>query len=353
VSKMPDETSGSKDKTEAPAPEELKPKADTSQTPAGDGAASTGEHSPASPPKKRPRRGSYRPSHKATFIGLAVVVVILGVNTAVISFIIKGQNKKIQQATGQVTVSQDALSKIGVNSNQVGQSGVLLTVHPDAQFDGNVKIAGAVTIGGALQLNNTFTASDAKFAKLEAGNTSLQQLNVNGDGTVSNFNLRKDLVVVGTSRLEGAVIISQLLTVNNNLNVSGSLSVGGTLSVRTFHASSLVSDNGITFGGHAVTEGSAPSVSKGSALRGTDTVSISGNDASGTVAVNIGVGSVSGALVSVTFRSAYSNTPHVIITPIGSGASDVYIENRSATGFTIGAGSIATGGHAFDYIVEQ
>jgi hypothetical protein len=350
---MPDDTSGAKDKTDAPAPEELKPKADTSQASESAGGVSDGAHTPATPPKKRPRRGSYRPSHKATFIGLAVVVVILGVNTAVIAFVIKGQNKKIQQATGQVTVSQDALSKIGVNTNQVGQSGVLLTVHPDAQFDGNVKIAGAVTIGGALQLNNTFTASDAKFAKLEAGNTSLQQLNVNGDGTVSNFNLRKDLVVAGTSRLEGAVIISQLLTINNNTNISGSLSVGGTLSVRTFHASSLVSDNGITFGGHAVTEGSTPSVGKGSALRATDTVSISGNDAAGTVAVNIGVGSVSGSVASVAFRSAYSNTPHVVITVVGPGAGDIYIVNRSATGFTIGASSLSNGGYAFDYIVEQ
>ena len=83
-----------------------------------------------------------------------------------------------------------------------------------------------------------------------------------------------------------------------------------------------------------------------------DTVSISGNDASGTVAVNIGTGTRSGIVANISFVHQYGSTPHVVVTAVGSGASDVYV-NRNANGFSIGVSSIVTGGHAFDYIVMQ
>lgn len=333
-----------------PAPEQLGAKRDEL---AKDPDAPESANRPASPLRgKKSRRGSYRPSHRATFIGLAVVILILGINAGVITFVIKGQDKKIKQATGQVTISQAALDKIGMNQTPVGDSGIVLTVNPNAKFNGTLQVAGTTTIGGQLILNKALTVSNANITQLEAGNTSLQQLNVNGDGTMSNLNLRSTLVVTGSARIQGPTVLSNLLTVNGSENVSGGLSVGGTLAVGTFHTSSLVSDYGLTFGGHVITEGSAPGVSKGSALAVTDTVSISGNDAAGTVAVDIGASPVSGVVANVSFRSNYSNTPHVIVTAVGGGASDVYV-NRSASGFSIGVSSLSSGGHAFDYIVEQ
>lgn len=332
-----------------PAPEQLGAKRDEL---AKDPSAPEANR-PASPLRgKKSRRGSYRPSHRATFIGLAVVILILGVNAGVITFVIKGQDKKIQQASGQVTISQAALDKIGVNQTPVGDNGILLTVNPNAHFNGNVQIAGNTTVGGVLNLNKALTVSNANITQLQAGNTSLQQLNVNGDGTMSNLNLRSTLVVTGSTRIQGPTTLSQLLTVQGGLNVSGNVAVGGTLAVATLHVSSLVSDFGLTFGGHVITQGNAPSVAKGSALAGTDTVSISGNDTAGTVAVNIGSSPVSGIVANIAFRSNYTNTPHVIVTAVGSGASDVYVD-RSAGGFSIGVSSLASGGHAFDYIVEQ
>jgi len=141
--------------------------------------------------------------------------------------------------------------------------------------------------------------------------------------------------------------------VNSNINVAGNLAVGGTLTARGFQASSLTSDTTLTIGGHVITRGSAPGYSRGDALNAVDTISLSGNDAAGTVAVNIGAGeNRSGILAYVTFVNQYGNTPHVIITAVGPGVSDIYV-NRSSTGFSIGAGSISVGGHAFDYIVIQ
>lgn len=340
-------------KDQAPAPESLSAKRDElAKDPAKADATPAREASP-----KRVRRGSYRPSHRATFIGLAVVILILGVNAAVITFLIKGQDKKIQQAQGQVTISQAALNKIGVNQNPVGDSGIVLTVNPNAKFNGNVQVAGNISVGGFLNLNKALTVSNANITQLQAGNTSLQQLNVNGDGTVSNLNVRTQLTVSGTTHIQGPTTISQLLTVQGGVNVSGNLAVGGTLAVGNFHTSSLVADFGLTFGGHVITEGSAPSVSAGSSacLGQNGTVSISGNDAAGTVDVNVGVGSSCGgdAVVAfVSFRSGYTNIPHVEVTAVGPGAYNVFVD-RSTGGFDIGVSSITGGGHQFDYIVEQ
>jgi hypothetical protein len=312
---------------------------------------------PASPaPAKKVRRGPYRPSHKATFIGLCVVVVILAINAGIIAFVITAQNKPKKVPDAQITISQDVLNKLGVSRNPVSDAGVELVVNPNAQFNGNLQIGGDVSVAGKLNINNTFSAPGADFTQLQAGNTSLSQLNVNGDGTISNLALRQNLSVVGTAQFQGAVTLAQILTVNSNVNIGGNLSVGGILAVETFHTAILVSDDGVTTGGHVITQGVAPTVSRGAAVGPNGTVSISGNDISGTVAANFGVGASAGVIASVTFHTAYSNIPHVVFSTDGilpAGVS-VMLSSRSASGFTIYInGAVGPSGFVFDYIVEQ
>lgn len=329
----------------APEPEVLKPRTDE--------AFQTTEPSPAQPagnePGKKPRRRPYRPSHKATFVSLAVVIIILAINAGVLVFVLKKQSKSNDQAAnGQVTISQGVLDKLGVNRNSVGEAGVGLTIGPSTQFKNKVTVAGDVSIAGQLLLNSKLNAADASLTQLQAGNTSLEQLNVNGNGTISTLNLRNDLIVNGNTHLQGTVTISQLLTVANNLNVSGNLAIGGTFSVRNF-----TSTGTFTVGGHIITAGSTTSVSGGSALGSNGTVSVSGTDAAGTVAVNIGVGGGNGILANVTFGTKYSNIPHVVVSPIGLGVGSFYV-NRSASGFSIGVSNgLSPAGYAFDYIVVQ
>lgn len=345
---MADAPSGQNKTVEPPAPEVLKPR---------DGEASSGAagKSPAEPPKepRRPRNATYHPSHKATFIGLAVIVAILAANAGIIAFVLKSQSKNNTSVNqDQVTLSQGSLDKLGVNRTAVSDLGVLLTVGPDAKFNGMLTVGKDVSIAGQLKLNSKFTANDASLAQLEAGNTSLQKLDVNGDTTSGNLNLRQDLLVTGTSRLQGPTVMSQLLTVNNNANISGSVAIGGTLSVNSFHASSLVIDSSLTIGGHVVTRGSAPGISRGTALGSNGSVSISGNDASGTVAANAGVGATAGSVACVSFVNAYSNIPHVVVSV--SAPLNPYV-SRTAGGFCIYVGNApsAGNGYAFDYIVEQ
>jgi hypothetical protein len=338
--------------TELPAPEVLAPRSDeASKGPEAAGFSGNAGNTPKSP--RRLRRGTYRPSHKATFIGLAVVVGVLLVNAVIITLILRGQSSHKSQANqDEVTISGDVLEKLGVNRTPVGDLGLQLVVGPAAKFNNKVQVSGDVNISGQLKLNNKITATDASLTKLDAGNTSLGQLNVNGDGTLSSLNLRKDLVVTGTTRLQGTVTVSQLFTVNNNVNVSGNLAVGGTLSVGALHISSGTIDSNLTIGGHIITRGSAPSVSRGSATGSNGSVSISGNDASGTVAVNAGTGAGNGMVATVTFRNRYNITPHVVVTPIGN--VGVFYISRSSTGFSIYVGNgLSPGGYAFDYIVHE
>lgn len=336
-------SSEQKDQTaEPPAPEVLQPRSEESTAPEAEAATKP----PDSPKPPKRRHNAYRPSHKATFIGLTVVVLVLALNAIVITVVLK-HSKGLNSEQGQVTISKGALSELGVNRSAIGDSGIELIVGPDARFNGKVKVGGDLSVSGQLLLNSQFSAPSANIAKLQAGDTTLSQLNVNGDSTLSKLSLRNDLVVAGTTRLQGAVTITSLLTVNNSLNVAGNLGVGGTLAV------GRISTSNLNVGGHIVTSGATPGVGRGSCVGSNGTVSISGNDQAGTVAVNIGAGACAGSLASISFRSAYGSTPHVVITPIGRGMDGFYV-NRSTGGFSIGASSApGPGGYAFDYIVEQ
>lgn len=341
---MADSPSSEKDKsTGAPAPEVLKPQSEES-TPTEE-TKNSPQKTPV--PSKRLRRGSYRPSHKATFIGLAVVVTILAINGGVIFWLMRsGEAAGAQSNREEVTLSSESLDKLGVSRNSVGDLGTELVVGPNSRFGGNVTIAGDTSIGGALRLNSKFTASEASLAKLQAGDTAVNKLDVNGDITTQSVNVARDLNVMGTTRLQGTVTINQVLTVNNSVNVAGNLAIGGSLSVRNFQVSTL------TVAGHLISTGSAPGVSPGGALGSSGTVSISGNDTAGTIGVNIGVGGSAGCLASVSFRQQFTVTPRVVVT--GSMPANIYLAGRTASGFTVCTASpLSPGGYFIDYIVVQ
>lgn len=330
---------------QAPAPEVLAVQGETQEEPS---VESHTEPTPASSPATPKRRIAYRPSHKATFIGLGVVVAILAINAVVLVWLTRSQSEAQQTAAkNSVTISTSTLEQLGVSRNPIGNAETELTVGPNSTFNGKVVMGGDLTVAGQLTLNSKFSATTASLSNLQAGETQVESLNVNGDATVSNLNLRKDLQVAGNTRLQGSLTVNQLTTINNNMNVAGSLSVGGSLSVRNFQVGTL------TVAGHLITSGSQPAVSAGGGTGSNGTVSISGNDTAGTVAVNTGVGAGNGLLASVTFSTKYGSTPHVVVTPVGRSIPGMYI-NRTSAGFTISVdGTLSTGGFAFDYMVMQ
>jgi cytoskeletal protein CcmA (bactofilin family) len=332
---------------QTPQAEELKPRDDSTAVQAAAAAQAA--------PKKPLKHHTYRPSHKATFIGLAVVVAILAVNAAVIELVLKKQAKTDNLATkGQVSISSEQLSKLGIDRNSIGDTGVQLVVAPDAQFKGKLTVAGDTTVSGKLLLNSTLTTTSANITQLQAGNTSLAKLDVNGDTNLSGLNLRKDLLVTGNTQLQGPVTLKQLLTVNNSVNIQGNLSVGGTFTASVFSARSLTSTSTLTIGGHIITSGLNPSFAPGGAALGSNgTASVSGNDSAGAININIGVGASGGILGTVAFRTNYSNAPRVVITPVGVGAN-FYVTNLTVGGFSVGVtAGLPAGGYRINYIVEQ
>ncbi len=342
------------DETKQPQPEKLQVQSDAPATggPEGD-AKAPAQSSAFNNAIRGGRRATYRPSTRATFIGLAVVGLIVAVNIAVIAYVLRDQTATTTPVNKEtVTLSTDTLNKLGMSKTAVDNAGTELIVGPNAKFNGTVTVGSNVSIAGTLNLNNALEATGAKLVNLQVQDAQLGQLNVSGDGTITTLNLRKDLNVVGNANFQGPVSMTQLLTVNNNVNIAGSIAVGGTLTVRNFEASSLTSDTTLTIGGHIITKGNAPGVSPGGGIGANGTVSISGNDAAGTVAVNTGTGASGGLLASVAFTRAYATTPHVVVTPIG-GYVNLYI-SRTANGFNIySAGALPPGGFAFDYFVTQ
>lgn len=350
------DTGPSAGKDEGPA----QPEAEVLTQRGGDNAgAADGTTTPLQAKDGKPQhRRLYRPSHRATFIGLAAVAAILLINAAIIGFVIRSQSKDSGTPAGQVTVSQDALDKLGVNRGALNASDIVLTVTPNTQFKGKVMVGGDISVAGQFQLNSKLSASDANFTQLEAGNTALSQLNVNGDTTATNLNVRKDLTVTETTRLQGPVTLSSLLTINNGANISGNLTVGSSITSSTISASTLTAISTLTVGGHVITAGSAPTITAqgGSSVLGSNgTVTVSGNDASGTIAFNVGFGATStGMIASIAYHTGYSVTPHVVVSPIGN--VGYFHITRSGSGFTVyidGPGPLSPGGYAFDYIVEQ
>ena len=340
------------DETKQPQPEKLQVQSDAPDAGATEGGVTAPAQSSVFNNAIRSRRATYRPSTKATFIGLAVVGLIVAINIIVIAYVLRGQDTTQQVNKETITLSTDTLNKLGMSKTAVDNAGTELVVGPNAKFNGTLTVASDVKIAGTLNLNNALEATGAKLVNLQVQDAQLGQLNVSGDGTLSTLNLRKDLNVVGNTKFQGPVSMSQLLTVNNNVNIAGSIAVGGTLTVRNFEASSLTSDTTLTIGGHIITKGNAPSVSPGGGIGANGTVSISGNDTAGTVAVNTGTGAGGGLLASVAFTRAYTTTPHVVVTPIG-GFVSLYI-TRTANGFNIySAGGLPPGGFAFDYFVTQ
>jgi cytoskeletal protein CcmA (bactofilin family) len=279
----------------APQPEELKPRSEAS--------ANTPPTSTAPAPIKLKKR-SYRPSHKATFVGLAAVILILAINAAIITFLLKKQAKTDGVGSkGQVTLSNADLSKLGINRNTIGDTGSELVVAPNAQFKGKLNVAGDTALAGQLLLSNKVSGTDATFTQLQSGKTSVSQLDINGDTTGSNLNLRKDLVVAGNAQFQGTVNMKQLLTVSNSANITGNLSIGGVLTVSTFSARSL--------------------------------------------------GATAGTLASVAFHNQYGGLPRVVITPVGVGAN-FFIFNLTTSGFSVGVTSgLPAGGYLINFIAMQ
>ena len=312
-------------------------------------------HTPISDSEKRHRLSAYRPTHKATFIGLGVVVGILAINAAVLGFLLKKEsaNSKALNTHG-VSISPGVLSKLGVNDSQIGNSNEKLTVDPAAQFNSTLTVGGDVSIGGQLHLNSTLNATSANLSQLQAGATTVNSININGAATASTLSVRNNVAVNGAAIFNNDLTVGQLLSVDSSAAVSNNLSVGGQLSASSIAGGSLVVSGSVTFGGHVITSGGTPSISVSSALGSNGSASVYGDDSAGTINMSVGASPSGNKALHLSFHALYEVTPVVVISPLGN-YGEFYVSNVTTSGFDIDVGASLLAGQGYDvnYIVEQ
>jgi len=267
------------------------------------------------------------------YLLLFVLVILVAVGLT-LGLFLKNKNVSNTNKTtiGAQNLSTDALKQLADTSVSVGNANQVLNVKSNAIFSnavliqGDLEVAGRLKSGGDLQLPNITVSGTGRFSQLQT-----DSLAVNGNESVQGQ-----------------------LTVQKGLNVSGSGSFTGTLSAAQISTSSLQINGDFTLTQHLVAGGPVPNVGRGSAVGNGGTASLGGSDTAGSITINTGSGTGAGCFATVTFVRRYNSTPHVIVTPVGSGAAGLsYYVNRSTSEFSVCTASPAPSGQSFgfDYFV--
>ncbi|HSW66178.1 MAG TPA: hypothetical protein VLI54_03510 [Bacillota bacterium] len=307
----------------APAGDKPAEGGDLDITDATGGGSSTAPQEPKiSPLKKLWRKFN-------VYLLLFILVVVLGIGIVVVSIVKSKQAAKTNIATQGL--SQSDLRQLATTDVTVGSPKQVLTVQANAVFSGGVLVRSNLEVAGALRVGGSLSLSDIAVS-------GLAQL---GDTQVNN------LTVGGTLNLSGA------LNIKNGLSVSGSTNFAGSLTATAVTTGALQLNGDLNLTHHVIAGGTIPGISKGTAVGGGGTVSLSGSDTSGSITINTGGSPPAGCFASITFSQKFTSTPHIVLTPIGSGAAGLqYYVTRSTTGFDICSANSAPGGQTFgfDYI---
>jgi len=264
------------------------------------------------------------------YLLLFVLVLVIAIGS-VISLTLKGKQDAYKIITSQ-GLTQDELKQLANTDVSVGKPKQILTVQANAIFTGSalvrgdLEVAGAFKLGGDLSLANLLVSGTSKLGDSQIQNLTVGN-NLDVQGTLS---LKSGISVAGQSNFNGGLVASSIIT--------GALQLNG--------------DLGLTH--HLNAGGTIPSIAKGTAVGGGGTVSLSGSDTSGSIAINTGGSPPIGCLATVTFSEPFSTTPHVVVTPIGVSAAGLnYYINRSTQSFSICSTNAAPGSETFgfDYIV--
>jgi len=264
------------------------------------------------------------------YLLLFILVVIIAVASLVI-LTVKSRQKAQTSLTSQ-GLSQSTLQELANSDVTVGDAKQVLTVQSNAVFAGsvlvrsNLDIAGALKVGGALSLTSLSVSGSSQLS----------------DTTVNN------LTVGGALNLQGA------LSIKNGISVSGNSSFTGNVTTASLITGQLQINGDLNLTHHITAGGTIPSATRGTAVGGGGTVSLTGSDTAGSIAVNTGTSPPAGCFIDVVFSQKFSGTPHISVTPIGSSAADLnFYVNRTTAGFSICAtnSAPASSTFGFDYIV--
>lgn len=288
--------------------------------------------SPA-PTTKKPSLWKRMWRHMNIYLLLFLLLLLIG---SIIIWVLvmryRAEQPKVEDIIDSQTLSEEALKQLANSSTTIGSSQQVLNVESNAVFSGallvrrNLEVAGTIKVGGDISMPGLTVSGNSRFGQVTA-----------------------DTLTIG-----GATNIQGPMTARQGINVSGNSNFNGTVSASQITTNSLQLGGDLTLTRHVIAGGPIPNLSRGNALGSGGTASVSGSDTAGTVTINTGSSPAAGCFATINFVRAFANTPHVVVTPIGSGAAGLdYYVNRSTSNFSICTANPAGGGQSFsfDYII--
>jgi cytoskeletal protein CcmA (bactofilin family) len=271
-------------------------------------------------------------------IYLLLFVFIIAASVTIVAFIFfKNRSASITPAESitQQKLSSDTLQELASNGVQVGDPKQVLNIQSNSVFAGTVLVKGELQVAGGL--------------KIGTGSLNIPDVVVGGTAIVNQLQA-KSLAVAGNAAIQGQ------LTVQQNLSVNGSGTFNGAVTTPVLTAGKLQLSGDLVLTRHLIAGGSIPGRVNGSGLGSGGTSSISGSDTSGSISVNTGSGASAGCMVTVNFSQPFTATPHVSLTPVGSGAAGIdYYVNRTTSNFSVCSINSPPSNQTFgfDYFITQ
>lgn len=266
---------------------------------------------------------------------LFLLVLLIAIALSIVMYV-KNRNEAIssKDVIDSQNLSEEALKQLANSSVTVGNSKQVLNVESNAIFAGavlvrsNLEVAGTIKVGGDLQLPGITVSGASKFSELQADN-----------------------IAIGAS-----ATVQGNFTVKNGMTVSGRSTFNGPLSAPSIATNALELNGDLILTRHITAGGPIPALTRGGALGSGGTASVSGSDTSGSITINTGGGPGAGCFATIRFVRPYNGTPHVTVTPIGSGAAGIsYYVNRSSSEFSVCTTNPAPSGQTFgfDYFITN
>lgn len=268
------------------------------------------------------------------FLLFLLVTAISGLIYAVNYF---NSQKAVPQPTiGTQTLSENALKQLANSDASVGSASQTLTIQGNAVIAGQTLMRGNLNVAGNFQTGGSIQGPSLTISGTSnLGTAQINSLQVATNTAIQGSTTLRDLNVSGTTSFSGAVTASQLTV--SRLILSGN--------------AVLQIPNHIAF------TGPSPSRTINTGVLGSGgSASINGSDTTGTINVNTGGNPTAGCFAKINFNQAFTNQPHVIVSPVGSAAGQTqYYVDRSNSGFSICTANAAPANQvfAFDYFVTN
>ncbi|HSX05584.1 MAG TPA: hypothetical protein VLF69_03905 [Candidatus Saccharimonadales bacterium] len=270
------------------------------------------------------------------YLLLFVLVVVVAAAVATVSYLNSKKTPKSPTINTQ-TLTQDTLKQLANSDATVGDTGQTLTVQGNAIFSGQVLIRSNLNVAGTIQLGSAF---------------SVPELTVSNTANLASTQVNSLQVATG-STFQG------IATFQNGMNVAGASSFTGPITANQITVTRLImsGNSSLEVPNHVAFTGASPGRTVNQGVLGVGgTASINGSDTAGTVNISTGSSPQIGCFTTVTFAKPFASNPHVIISPVGSGAGQTqYYVNRTTTTFSICTANAAPANQvfAFDYFITD